>query len=314
LSKRVDDCVVNAEKMKMDALYKKLKKAYAEDNLTQISAWIIDLYKNKQFLKIRKLSEVLSEYLSINSNESMNRCFSKLIATYHPDKGNYYRQEIENIYHSGKPEDLEQFNHIFIFQNKEQITTIENQSVDIGFEYEYEYVWDYEAEGYQYFNDMDDEDYGSDSIFFNEPINDGTFYSAVKRKIYGNMEIDLPAYYLEDFEEIGMADYEIENLDGIEHCIHVTKLDLSGNNLSDITDLCQLKQLEELYISGNQIYEITALGYLKKLRFIDLSYNSIDDLSPVLQLDGLQYINVVGNHIPESQLQMLTEKNVLIVS
>ena len=314
MSNHVYDCFVNAEKMNTNLLYKNLKEAYAEDNLTQISAWIIDLYKNKQFLKIRKLSDVMSEYLNINSNESMNRCFSKLIATYHPDKGNYYRQEIESIYRNGKPEDLEQFSHIFIFQNKEKITTIENQSVDIGFEYEYEYVWDYEAEGYQYFNDMDEDDYGSDSMFFNEPINDGTFYSAVKRKIYGNMEIDLPAYYLEDFEEIDMAEYEIESLDGIEHCTHVTKLDLSGNNLLDINELCQLKQLEELYVSGNQIHDIDALFYLKKLRFIDLSYNSIDDLSPILHLDSLQYLNIVGNRIPESQLQILTEKNVLIVS
>lgn len=295
-------------------LYTKLKIAYADENLNKISAWIIDLYKTKQFLKIRKLSEVMSEYLEINASENMNRCFSKLIATYHPDKGNFYRNEIEKLFAEGKHAELEKFTHIFIFQNKEKITTIEEQSVDIGFEYEYEYVWDYDAEGYQYFNDVEDDDYGSDSMFFNELVSDGSFYSAVKRKIYGSMQIDLPSYYLEDFEEIDMAEYDIENLDGIEHCKHVTKLDLSGNNISDITELCLLKKLEELYISGNQVFEIDSLSYLKRLRFVDLSHNSITDIGPVLNLDGLQYLNVVGNAISEEQLKILVDKGVLVVS
>jgi Leucine-rich repeat (LRR) protein len=295
-------------------LYKKLKDAYSDNSLNEISAWIIDLYKNKQFLKIRKLSGFMSEYIDIDENEKMNRCFFKLISTFHPDKGNHYRTEIEKIYENGNMDELQKYAHILIFKNKEAINSIQEETIDIGFEYEYEFIWDYEAEGYQYFNDIEDEDFGSDSTYFYQQVFDGSFYAAVKRKIYGTLEVELPAYYLEDFEEIDMAQFEIEHLDGIEHCKHVTKLDLSGNHLTDIQEMCQLKNLEELYVSGNNINDISALCFLKRLRFLDVSYNDIDDVSPLFQLEGLQYINVVGNKIPDNQRMILEDKNILVVT
>lgn len=295
-------------------LYRKLKNAYSDDNLNQISAWIIGLYKNKQFLKIKKLSGMLSEHIAINPEDSMNRCFSRLIATYHPDKGNAYRNEIERIYLNGGTEELNQYAHIFIVQNKEVVNNIQNEAPDIGFEYEYEYVWDYDAEGYQYFDDEENDDLGNASAYYNTPVSDGSFYTAVKRKMYGSMNMEFPSYYLEDYDEIDMAEYDIENLDGIEHCVHVIKLDLSGNNLMEINELSQLKALEELYISGNNIYDIEALRFLKKLRFVDLSYNQISDVTPLLNLENLQYLNLTGNNITVEQLHPFKNKDVLIVS
>lgn len=299
--------------METTSLYHRLLMAYSDENLNKISAWIIDLYKNKQFLKIRKLSELLSGYLGFDDFSNMGRCFTKLISTYHPDKGTFYRNKITRLFELGQKEELDRFCHIFIVQNEDNVKQVQEETIDIGFEYEYEFVWDYESEGYQYFNDIEDENDPSDPMAFYQPVIDGSFYSAVKRKIYGNSQMEFPVYYLEDLDEINMAEYEIENLDGIEHCPHVTKLDLSGNNLTDITDLYLLKELEELFISGNQIEYLDSIGFLKKMKVLDLSHNYITDVMPLLRLDNLDYVNLVGNQVPNAQVQKLMERNVLVV-
>ena len=80
-----------------------------------------------------------------------------------------------------------------------------------------------------------------------------SFLTALKRRIYGNLNVDFPMYLLEDLEEIEMADYEIESLDGIEACRYARVVDLSNNNLTDLTDLRYLHQIERLYLANNHI-------------------------------------------------------------
>ena len=73
-------------------------------------------------------------------------------------------------------------------------------------------------------------------------------------------------YLLEDLEEIEMADYEIESLDGIEACRYARVVDLTNNNLTDLTDLGHLHQVERLYLSNNHIGMIDSLSNLTVLQ------------------------------------------------
>ena len=75
-------------------LYIQLKEAYSDKNLNQITAGLLKLYKTRQFGSIRKISKIVSEFVSVD-DEKINKCFSKLIMLYHPDKGEFYRNEIE---------------------------------------------------------------------------------------------------------------------------------------------------------------------------------------------------------------------------
>jgi Leucine-rich repeat (LRR) protein len=165
---------------------------------------------------------------------------------------------------------------------------------DIG--YEPEYVWDPPG------NEDAVNEFG------------GTFYEAVKMRMYGNLSQELPSYYLEDFEDIEMAESYIEALDGIEHCKHVVFLDLSGNQITDISGLWSLDMLEELFLANNNIGYIDALSNLVNLREVDLSRNEIDDISPLLVLDKLEFVNLIGNNISDDQISSLRDRDVVVLS
>ncbi len=290
-------------------LYIKLKDAYSDENLNKVTAKIIELYKSRQYDEIREIIRIVSEYIDIN-DDRINRCFSKLIMIYHPDKGNQYRKEIDGIYRSGKIEMLTRFSHILTIQDIEAITMSEEFDPDIDYTPQYE--WDYDNSGYEYFYDYDEEPEHDLFSFYDEET-DNSFFSVVKRKLYGNMDIDMPPYYLEDLEEIEMAEYEIDYLDGIHYCKHVKNLDLSRNNITDITDIVNLISLEELYLSDNQIGFIDAIYNLRRLRIVDLSNNNIDDLSPLFKLENLEYVNIIGNNIPKDQIERLKQKEIIVI-
>ncbi len=111
-----------------------------------------------------------------------------------------------------------------------------------------------------------------------------SFLTALKRRVYGNLNVDFPMYLLEDLEEIEMADYELESLDGIEACRYARVVDLTNNNLTDLTELGHLRQVERLYLANNHIGMIDALSNLIVLQVLDISFNDVDDLSPLFEL------------------------------
>jgi hypothetical protein len=290
-------------------LYNKLKQSYTGVNLNNITANIIHLYKSKQFGSIRKISRRVAEYTDIQEG-NISKCFSRLIMIYHPDKEAFYNQEIDRCYYSRNYDSLKLFAHILEIQEINDVQS-DDYEVDEDIDYQPEYVWDYDREGFEYFDaDEENEIYDQDPGYFSEENN---FYNAVKRKVYGSMKVDLPSYYLEDFEDIEMAEYEIESLEGIEFCIHAVNIDLSKNMISDISNLWYLVKVEELYLSDNQIGFIDSLSNLKELRVLDLSNNFIDDLSPLAELENLEYLNVIGNKIPQEQIEEFSGKDLVFL-
>ncbi len=297
---------------KLVLLYNKLKEAYSDKNLNKITAKIIELYKLKFYNEIRQICKLVADFINIDSKNT-SKCFTTLVMVYHPDKGNYYRNEIEKIYRNGNYEELNQFSHILLVQDIENVFELAGIDEDCDFIPEYE--WEYETDGFRYFSDTETDLIEQEQEEY-EPLvsaSDNSFYNAVKRKIYGNSNMEMPSYYLEDFDEIDMAEYEINNLDGISYCIHATNINLSRNQINDISELSGLKQLEELYLSENNISIIDALYSLKKLRIVDISYNNIDDLTPIINLDNLEYVNIVGNQVPEDQVETLKANGAILV-
>ncbi|MEX0987818.1 MAG: leucine-rich repeat domain-containing protein, partial [Bacteroidales bacterium] len=120
-------------------------------------------------------------------------------------------------------------------------------------------------------------------------------------------------HLLADMEIIEMAEYEIENLDGIEYCTYARIIDLSGNNLTNVTILSQLLRLEEVFLQNNQITYIDGLSELPFLRILDLSHNDVDDISSLFEVDTLEFLNIIGNRVPEWQLEKLSLDGVIIV-
>lgn len=294
--------------MEIQSLYQNLMEAYTPENLGQISRRIIDLFRGQRYDALRYMQKVVNGY-SPCAEEKINKVFSRLIMLYHPDRLSQTLKKIENAFGRGDFEELYTMSHILHIQHLEPenmpvstVITAEDLAEEFG--------WDEGMDGYSYFTGEGsvEEEYEEDDF---QPY---SFLTALKRRVYGNLNVDFPMYLLEDLEEIDMADYDIESLDGIDACRYVRAVDLSNNNLTDLTDLQELHQIERLYLSNNHIGMIDPLSSLTVLQVLDLSYNDVDDLSPLFDLSHLGYLNVAGNRIPSWQLDKMKSMGVTVVT
>jgi len=294
--------------MEIGELYSKLKNAYNEENLGLVSGRIIGLFRDRKYDALRAIQKVVNEHTPCKE-EKINKVFSRLIMLYHPDRLSQNLEQLETAKQSGDFETLYSMSHILTVQNLEPEHVLVS-SVITEEDLAEEFGWDDSADGFSYFmaeeefEQEDDEDMG---------LERRSFLSVLKRRGYGNLNVDFPMYLLEDLEEIEMADYELEDLDGISACRYARAVDLSNNNLTDISELGELHQVERLYLSNNQLGLIDALFNLTVLQVLDISYNDVDDISALFELSHLSYLNVMGNRIPSWQLEKLQLQGVTIV-
>ena len=90
------------------------------------------------------------------------------------------------------------------------------------------------------------------------------------------------------------------------------KIDLSSENLSDISILFGLDKLEELILFRNEISDISTLSYLKNLKFLDLGNNNITDVSSLKSLKNLEQLYLQENSIIDpSPLSSMTSLQIL---
>ncbi len=297
--------------MEIKDLYNNLKTAYTEENLHLISSRIIDMFRDHKYDALRAVQKVVNEYVPCQE-EKINRVFSRLIMIYHPDRLSQSLIKLDGAYKRGDFEELYSMSHILSVQNLEpELVTV--SSIITEEDLAEEFGWDAQSDGFSYFMDQDTyerEMEAQDDLDYTNR----SFLTALKRRVYGNLNVDFPMYLLEDLEEIEMADYEIEFLDGIDACRYVRVVDLTNNNLTDLSDLRHLHQIERLYLSNNHIGIIDSLSNLTVLQVLDISYNDVDDLSALFDLNHLSYLNAMGNRIPAWQLEKLQLKGVTIIN
>jgi Leucine-rich repeat (LRR) protein len=94
---------------------------------------------------------------------------------------------------------------------------------------------------------------------------------------------------------------------------HVVTLNLSGNQISNISPLQSLTNLSDLNLSGNRISDVASLRSLTKLTRLTLSNNTISNLASMESLTGLTYLDLRNNEINNisslGSLTRLTELN-----
>lgn len=112
--------------------------------------------------------------------------------------------------------------------------------------------------------------------------------------------------YLEEYYSISLtilpSDLKIEdekskNTFKVDDSNEVIGLNLSDNEISDLTSLLTLSNLNELVIKKNLIIDIWPLFNLEKLTYLDLSHNTISDLSPISTLTLLKVLKLSHNSI-----------------
>lgn len=291
--------------MTITELHKELLEAYSVKNLNSISLVLINLYKNKHYSKLQRIADIISDHILIEIT-SEGKGFSKFMKLYHPDRASHHINEINKLFAANNFNDLLEYSHILKLERIEEIADSLNSYEDIDYSPVYE--WDIETEGFTIIND------GDSKIDLKPEKNkrNYTFYDAIKIREYGHTDIEYPSYYLEDFEEFELSSADINDLDGVQFCVHAKNIDVSDNKISDLEPLIGLKQLEELDLSDNQIGYVDMLAYLTNLKSLQIANNFLDDITPLFQLQYLEYLNLTGNKIPKEQIEQLIEMGITV--
>ena len=227
---------------------------------------------------------------------------------YHPDRAGYHIREINKLTEQNDFNGLLGYSHILRLERIEEIASSIRSYEDIDYSPVYE--WDLNTEGFTIINIDQPQDplrtkTHTDPVGYN-------FYDAIKLREYGDTDIEYPAFYLEEIEEFELSSSDLNDLDGVQFCIHAKVIDVSNNMISDLSPLVGLKDLEELNLSDNQVGIIDELSYLKGLRSVMLSNNYIEDISPLFELQNLEYVELSGNKIDPEQISILTGSGVTV--
>jgi len=291
------------EKMNFNETYQRLIRGYSIENLNKISSALIRAYRDKDDHFIYDLSRRLNRQIG---NQKINQIFFSLIMQYHPDRHQYFLDQMHKSFHKGETKKLQEF--ASIFQILKWIGERENR---IGKENTFSVNFSREDNR----NPVYPEDAKLAPLFWkeSEPVL-RDFVSALRHKEYGNLNV---VYTLNDLEntegDLELSGYNISDLSGLEYCQNLTGLDLSDNRIHDISALSELFRLQEVDLSMNQITQLDALSNLHDLKILDISFNHIEELSPLANLNQLEFVNAVDNPISPDQLDTLQKKGVIVV-
>ena len=86
----------------------------------------------------------------------------------------------------------------------------------------------------------------------------------------------------------------------------ITELDLSFNQLTDISGIRLFKNIKKLHLWNNRFFkDISKLKDLKNLKFLDISSNQIKDISVIKDLKNLEYLNIRDLELESDQIQYI---------
>jgi hypothetical protein len=303
--------------MNEQTLYYKLKMAYSEKNLNEITSRIIDLYRNNQFEILLQLGKKIKDFITADGLH-VSRLFNRLITLYHPDKLSHYLLELEKYQDQPDNQNLNRFTHILLIREAlvKQSTDRHFDVIDFHDLYCSQVHYGFDEEEFDTIINPDEEvfieDSGNSESGFDSSFTD--FISVIQREEHLDFRQHSMEFCLTQLNgELNLANRNIADLTGIESCVNIASLDLSHNHLININRIGHLHLLESLYLAGNAISDIAVLQQLRNLREIDLSYNDIEDTRPLFELPQLQYLNILGNPIPENQISQLKQKGILVI-
>ncbi len=293
--------------MTINELHQNLLKAYTVSNLNDISLTLINLFKDKQYSLLQKISDIIGDLVNIKIMDD-GKGFSKFMMLYHPDRAGYHINEINRLNAKGDFEGLLQYAHILKLERIEEIVSSMNCYEDI--DYSPVYDWDMNTEGFSIIYDSQPAEFIKTNT--NTNLVGYTFYDAIKIREYGYTDIEYPSFYLEEIEEFELSGCDINDLDGLQFCIQARSIDLSNNRITDLTPISQLINLEDLNLADNQIGYIDGLDNLVNLKNVHLSNNYIEDISPLFELGKLEYADLSGNKIDIAQINKLKELEISV--
>lgn len=296
---------------RIEDLYRELAGKITRERLKELSVDIIDRYKRKDVDGLRGYAALLR--MGEGAPEA-GRLFAAIIQRYHPDKIAIIRREIESMRADGNVAGLVEMREVYLSE-------IRPARVDHGEDFEYEEEFSFEGDdfGYTEKSEFDEEEqgvheYGEDR---DEAESSGGygFVEAVNGLLFGNLDFSVDDNDLAGLEgELDLSDFEITDLEGVEYCVNVTVLNLSGNLIRRIGPLALLRRLTSLFLADNAIENIDCLVELPGLRELDISFNRIEDISVLEGMETLVYVNVLGNPLADMDtVERLMKRGVIVI-
>ena len=292
------------------ALYKELKNGITTDRLKTISATVIECYRKKDRGSLKWYACICD---IDHGSMSINQLFARVIQVYHPDKYSSIHHEIDAQYHKGNTDALTRIKYLYLFKDTERKEYAEHIDIDEFYAYdESEFAYS-EKEMYEDLYQYAEEAEESPEDGFT--TGEYGFIEAIQSAMFGNLDILISRFDLSHIEgQIDLSDYDIVDLKGLEKCVNISSLNISGNRIEKIIQLASLGRLEYLYMAFNQVSNIYPLSGLEFLRELDISFNDIEDISVLLELPSLEYVNLIGNPVKTRDvIDVLAEKGVIVI-
>jgi hypothetical protein len=107
--------------MTVKELHEKLVASYSSENLNRISVTLINLYREKQFSVLKRIAEVIEDYVSIMI-DSEGKGFTGFMMLYHPDRAKYHLDEIGKLAARDDYDALLTYSHILLLSHIEEIS------------------------------------------------------------------------------------------------------------------------------------------------------------------------------------------------
>ncbi len=138
-------------------------------------------------------------------------------------------------------------------------------------------------------------------------IPDAGLQSAIRSKLNKPTD-DILASDMASLVELDAMDRNIKNLTGLEYAVNLEILWLHFNDISDLSPLAGLTNLQHLYLNSNfQISDLSPLSGLINLKTLRVhcddtfwaGYGHINDLTPIAGLVNLEHLDMCGHQISD---------------
>ena len=97
---------------------------------------------------------------------------------------------------------------------------------------------------------------------------------------------------IEGLERLVARDKGIQDLIGLQSAINLSRLSLSGNQISDLSPIVGLTGLHALWLSDNPVSDLSPLKHLTNLALLVIDNTHVSNLSPLAGLINLEELGV----------------------
>lgn len=281
-------------------------KAAVEERLKAIASQLIAAHRRKDHSLVIPYARQAG--LGVEG-QGAHHLFMKAIQIYHPDRLEAVWDRVTRATVANDHAELDGLTKLLELHPDRPLLR------PVVFDEDVEEEYGFDADDFGFDIHETEADFGDDGGDEEWDPDAGTFFSAVKRELFGNLDFYPDAADLAKLEgELDLSDYDLNDLDGIEHCVGLTSLNLSRNNIDNVYPLKDLVKLEALDLAENDLEDADWLATLVQLKELDLSANDIDDVAFLDRLPRLRYVDLTGNPVRNrAVLARLEARGVIVI-